>query len=123
MGSSDDLRGELAAASLFVLSSRGEGMPMVLLEAMACGLPAVSFDCQTGPAELIGDGRSGVLVPPARADLLADALSRAIADPASRRSMGAAARARAEDYAMERIVTRWEELFAELADARGLDVG
>jgi len=123
MGPTDELRRELASASLFALSSRGEGMPMVLLEAMGCGLPAVSFDCQTGPAELIDDERTGVLVPPGRADLLGAALARAVSDAAGRRSMGTAARAAAEDYAMERIVTRWEQLFAELAAVRGVDVG
>ena len=62
MGYSGTLSEQLSQAALYVMSSRVEGFPMVLLEAMAVGLPVVSFDCPNGPADLVRQGTNGVLV-------------------------------------------------------------
>lgn len=113
-GLTRDLEGELAKASIFVLSSRREGLPMVLLEAMSAGLPAVSFDCPTGPAEVVEDGVNGVLVPAEDVAGLAAGMSRLIADSAERERMGAAARVTGARYEMPVIAAEWEELLAEL---------
>ena len=109
---------ELAAAGIFVLSSRHEGLPMVLLEAMTLGVPTVAFDCPTGPAEIIENGRNGLLIPPQDAGALADGICELIEDPQRRTAMRAAARESSARYSMPAVHARWEELFAALADAR-----
>jgi glycosyltransferase involved in cell wall biosynthesis len=108
----------LVAASMFVLSSRYEGLPMAMLEAMSLGLPVVAFDCPTGPAEVITHGRSGLLVPPGDVAGLAAAIGALIEDPARRRALGAQGRAESRRYAMDTVARRWDALFTELAGAR-----
>ncbi|MFI7539800.1 glycosyltransferase family 4 protein [Actinoplanes sp. NPDC049599] len=110
---------ELAAASGYVLSSRFEGLPLVLLEAASAGVPAVAFDCPTGPAEIIEHGRNGLLVPPKDVAGLAEGMNRLIEQPAERRAMGAAARADSGRFAMAKVRDDWERLFTDLAAARG----
>jgi len=78
-------------ADVFCLASFAEGLPVVLMEAMASGIPVVATRI-TGMPELIDDGRSGLLVAPGRADLLADALAGLARDPARRGALGAAGR-------------------------------
>lgn len=96
LGARDDVPALLAAASAFVLSSRSEGLPLSVIEAMAAGLPIVASDVG-GLHELVEDGSSGLLVPAGDVDALADALRRLVADPAERQRLGNAARARAEE--------------------------
>lgn len=116
MGYTDDLLAKMAAASLYVMSSRSEGFPLVLLEAMAVGLPVVSFDCRNGPADIVRHARDGLLVPDHDVGALASTLCALLADPARRRRMGCAAVERARDHDLDAICARWEELFAELLD-------
>jgi len=118
MGRSTDLGVELAKASVCVLSSRFEGMPMVILEAMSKGLPTVAFDCPTGPAELIAHEVNGLLVPPKDVDALAATLRRIIADEELRHRLGEQARRAAEAYALPVIGARWEELIEEVTAPR-----
>jgi glycosyltransferase involved in cell wall biosynthesis len=105
---------ELANASMYALSSRREGFPMVLLEAMSKGLPVVSFDCPTGPREIVRDRENGMLVPHQDVDALAAAMIEMIEDEELRRRCGAGALATAERYSIDVIGARWEELLAEL---------
>jgi len=122
-GFTADLMAELAEASLFVLSSRGEGLPMVVIEAMTAGLPVVAFDCPTGPAELLDGGRCGVLVPPGDSAALADSIRRLVSDEPERRRLADVAAERALDYDPATRARQWEQLFETLGDARGLSLG
>jgi glycosyltransferase involved in cell wall biosynthesis len=109
-----NLGDEMANASMYALSSQREGFPMVLLEAMGKGLPVVSFDCPTGPREIVTDRENGLLVPHQDVEALAGAINEMIEDEELRRRCGAGARATAARYSIEVIGARWEELLAEL---------
>lgn len=113
-GFADDLPARMRSASVFALSSRFEGMPMVMLEAMASGLPIVAFDCPTGPRQLMRHEESGLLVQRGSVPGLSAALERLVADPALRGRLAAGGRHRVEDFSVPRVAARWEQLFAEL---------
>ena len=109
----------MAKASVFALSSRFEGFPVVLLEAMSKGMAVVSFDCPTGPAELIDDRRNGLLVPAEDIGAFAAGLRELVEHEELRRRYAAAAVETAAAYTVEAIGRRWEALLGELAEARG----
>jgi glycosyltransferase involved in cell wall biosynthesis len=113
-----DMEREMERASLCVLSSRFEGLPLVLIEAMTKGLPIVAFDCVTGPADLLEPGVTGLIVPFGDLDGLAAAMLELIRDKDKRRRFGAAALERAQEYTLERVGKRWDELITELASER-----
>ncbi|NRQ38259.1 glycosyltransferase family 4 protein [Nonomuraea sp. NN258] len=122
-GRTERLETELAEASVYALSSRFEGLPMVMIEAMTHALPVVAFDCPTGPRDVLTDGADGVLVPPRDVDALAAALNRVIADRDARVRMGAAAAVTARAYAPERVMPLWEELFGALLNGERVGDG
>ncbi|KXV12408.1 glycosyltransferase family 4 protein [Gluconobacter oxydans] len=101
---------DYARAALFVASSRYEGLPMVLLEAMSAGVPVVAFDCETGPAEIVRDGETGFLVPPEEPEALAIALLELMGAPEQRQSMSAKARQRAAEFQEGPVMARWKAL-------------
>jgi glycosyltransferase involved in cell wall biosynthesis len=118
MGRTDRVGEELCKAGMFVLSSRSEGMPMVLLEAMSKGLPVVAFDCPTGPADLINDGVDGQLVEAEDVEGLADTICELIEDDRRRRELGAMAARTAAAYDLAVIGGQWDDLLDELVRVR-----
>jgi glycosyltransferase involved in cell wall biosynthesis len=117
-GPTDDVPGEMAQASIYALSSRFEGFPLVLVEAMSKGMACVAFDCPTGPADIVDDHRNGLLVPPKDVEALSAALLEMIEDEELRRRCGDAAIETARDYTMAAIGPRWEEMLQELLQRR-----
>lgn len=97
-------------ASIFVLSSRYEGLPMVMLEAQEYGLPMVAFDCKCGPKDLIDDGDNGLLVPNGDIKGLAAALERLMADASLRKAMGRKARERSGEFDEDKIMKMWVKI-------------
>ena len=101
-------------ASILAMSSRYEGLPMVLLEAQAAGLPIVSFDCKCGPKDVIENGVDGFLVEDGDIEQLAQKLVVLMQDANLRKQMGSAAYAHSERYSEERIMKQWTDLFDEV---------
>ncbi|MFG1706299.1 glycosyltransferase [Nonomuraea sp. M3C6] len=117
-GPSRDVGAQLDDASLFVLSSRREGFPMTILEALSKGVPVVAFDCPHGPGEIITHGHDGLLVPRRDVGALAAAIGLLIEDETERRMMGTAALATSKQYDLDVIGDEWTELLAELEAGR-----
>lgn len=101
---------------MYVLSSRYEGMPNALLEAMATGLPCVSFDCETGPAELIQDGVNGRLVPRESAQAMATSLGELMSDVGLREQLAKAASRVRDEYAADLILQSWKALASKVLE-------
>jgi glycosyltransferase involved in cell wall biosynthesis len=121
MGRTSRLGHEFAKASIFALSSRFEGFGMVIVEAMSKGLPVVSFDCPRGPADIIDDGETGVLVSNGDVAALGAAIVALIDDEPARRRMGEAALATAARYDGEVIGRLWDELVDGLLEDAARD--
>jgi glycosyltransferase involved in cell wall biosynthesis len=103
----------LVRSDLFVLSSRIEGFPNALLEAMSIGVAPVAFDCDSGPAEIIRPGVDGVLVPAKDVDALARELDRLMGDDEERRRLAREAEAVSLRFGLAEVMQRWERIADE----------
>lgn len=122
MGPRSPLDPEWVKASIAVSTSRHESFGMTLVEAMRCGLPVVSTDCDYGPREILRDGTDGLLVPVGDTGAVARALLTLIDNGDLRRRMGAEALKAAERFEPRHIARAYEDLFGALAAAKGRPV-
>jgi glycosyltransferase involved in cell wall biosynthesis len=101
-------------SSIYVMPSRFEGFGMVLIEAMICGLPCISFDCNYGPSDIIVNNEDGFLVQNGNSDLFKKRLEQLIQDEKLRKNMGKKSRDNVERFSANHIVATWNNLFKEL---------
>ena len=109
-----DIGKEYAGSSMLVMSSHYEGFPMVMIEAMACGLPVVSFDYKCGPRDIIQDGQNGLIVTDGDIQGLADAMMRLMNDESLRKQMSERAKKVVDIYSEKTVMKQWTELFESL---------
>lgn len=107
---------EYLHSSILVMSSNYEGFGMVLVEAMACGVPTIAFDCKCGPGDIIEDGVNGLLVKDGDIEGLAAAMTRLMSDGAYRRELSANARKVTDTYSEEAVMALWLNLFTSLTE-------
>ena len=117
-GPTTDVLKEYRTCSLFVLPSRFEGFGLVLIEAMACGVPVVSFDCENGPRSIISTGVNGFLIPPFDINVFAEKAILLMNDNDLRKKMGENAYKSATPYDIEKVGLQWKQLFNELITNR-----
>ena len=113
-GSVSTIREKYQESSIFVLSSRFEGLPLVLMEAMSTGLPSVSFACPCGPRDIIHDGEDGILCENGNIQQLAAGICRLIEDEQLRKEMGRKAAQNIQRFSLENIMTQWDDLLQEI---------
>lgn len=109
-----EIGNEYARSSMLVMSSNYEGFPMVMIEAMACGLPVVSYDFKCGPKDIIDNGRNGLLVREGDIDGLANAMMELMSDETLRQRMSVNAKKVVDTYSEENVMKQWLDLFASL---------
>lgn len=118
-GSTTDMAGEWAKASIAALTSRAEGFPLVLQEAMAAGVPVASFDCPSGPREIVEHDVNGLLVAPDSVAGMASALLRLATDDELRARLGAGALHSSRQYDARALAEQWVGIFADARARRG----
>lgn len=104
----------LRRADLFVLSSRFEGFPNALIEAMSCGRAVVAFDCPTGPRDIIKNGANGILVPLEDSEALTAEMDRLMFDKKERERLGKRAQLVSIQYSIEKVIGMWDKTISDL---------
>lgn len=110
-GNVSNIQDELKKKSIFILCSKYEGLPMSLLESMSCGVASISFDCETGPKEIIKNGINGILVKNQNFEELGNEVLRVIEDEKLRKKLQLNSLYTLEKFRLERIIKKWENLF------------
>ena len=111
---SKNIKEKYVESSIYVMSSRFEGFGLVLIEALACGLPCISFNCPHGPADIIKNGENGILVGNGNIEELANAIENLINDEEKRIKMGQQAQKIVQKYSPDNIMKMWVELFNKI---------
>ena len=104
----DKIFDEYAASDFLVMTSHYEGFPMVMIEAMACGVPTVCFDFLCGPRDIIANGVNGIIVPEGNLQALSDAMQKLMEHPKLLESMSMQAEGISKTYSQDSIMKRWE---------------
>ncbi len=112
-GATSDIKGKMLESSIYVMSSRNECFPLVLLEAQACGLPIVSFDCPHGPKSILNP-YNGVLIPLNDNAFFAERLVELMKNNEQIQRMGDSARKNAQNYSVDKVMKLWEDMFIDL---------
>ena len=115
-----DVEDEYMKSSILVQPSRTEGFGLVIVEAMSCGLPVVSFDCENGPRSIITNGEDGFLIPPFDVEMFANSLMRLMSDDDLRESMGEKGKQNSQRYDIDIVGQQWKRLFDELMQNNGV---
>lgn len=111
---------EYLKSSILVQPSRTEGFGLVIVEAMACGLPVVAFDCENGPRSIITDGEEGFLIPAFDVEMFANRLKQLMNDGTLRKEMGEKGLKKSQLYHIDTIGRQWQQLFDELMQNNGV---
>lgn len=114
----DNIKEKYLESSIAVLSSRYEGFSLVILEAMSCGVPIVSFDCPHGPRNIIQNGEDGLLVDYLNTQALANGICQLIEDESLRKRFGFNAKKNIGRFSRESVMRQWEDLFLTLNNSR-----
>lgn len=113
-GNSSSMQSNYELASFFVMTSRFEGFPMVLLEAKSHKLPVISFDCETGPSEMVVDGVNGYLVPSFSTNIMATKIEELVSDITLRESFSSHALDSTSSFSPDLILMQWKEVIDSL---------
>jgi GalNAc-alpha-(1->4)-GalNAc-alpha-(1->3)-diNAcBac-PP-undecaprenol alpha-1,4-N-acetyl-D-galactosaminyltransferase len=117
-GQVKNVNAHLRQSDIFVMSSRFEGFPMALCEAMACGLPVIATDCLSGPREIIEDGVNGILVATEDVAALAAGLETLMSDAPKRQQLGQIAPQVLDRFGLEQVMTMWQEAIDQVLERR-----
>ena len=118
MGYTDDIVSKFADASIFICTSIFEGLPLVFIEAMSCGLPVVSYSCPCGPKDIVTEGEDGFLVPVNDEQMMASRICYLIEHEDVRIQMGQASLDNSKAYSKDIIAAKWMAMFGNLLNAK-----